>query len=177
MPDPDIEVATPSTNSAPGFPVPTITKFLEHAGEPSGDFREWIQDFENVIMLNDMNRPTGRGLSEHQKNRFLLSMLGKEGARKFRADRIGKSPEAFKFVDYVKAATKLFQPKASEYKCYYDFFTRQQGAQEYAEEFIAGLKKLAGECDFNDMEDKMIAIRLVTGCNDVVRKEDKAPAT
>ncbi len=170
MPDPDIEVATPSTNSAPGFPVPTITKFLEHAGEPSGDFREWIQDFENVIMLNDMNRPAGRELSEHQKNRFLLSMLGKEGARKFRADRIGKSPEAFKFVDYVKAATNLFQPKASEYKCYYDFFTRQQGAQESAEEFITGLKKLAGECDFKDLEDKMVAIRLVTGCNDVETK-------
>ncbi len=61
------------------IPIPSISKFLEHPGEPVASIGDWMLHFDRYIMVCDSCRTTA--LTCMEKNSLLFMYLGTEGSR------------------------------------------------------------------------------------------------
>ncbi len=156
----------PTTSAAQGqkLPLPSIDKFLPHPGEPTVPFRQWYKIFQRLLIMVDMGRSADARLTAAEKNTYLYLMLGSEGARIFDANPMAEQIDVVTFAQYAAAVEKQFQPPVNEATACFEFYRRNQTAQETVEEYLTTLRAMAADCQFGDATDKQIAIRLICGC-------------
>ncbi|MCP3662678.1 MAG: hypothetical protein GY696_09315 [Gammaproteobacteria bacterium] len=152
------------------LPLPAVTKYLENPGEPEIEFTEFYRKFQNLLCMVNAARSDTQQLTASQKNRYLLLHLGREGSRIWNTNPMVDQVDTLGHDAFAKEIQKQFGRRLSPYKAAYDFFTRDQGENETAEEFLTALRQLTTNCDFGDQKDKLLAIRMVVGCKSGVTK-------
>ncbi len=156
----------PTMAAGAKLPLPAVDKFLPHPGEPKVPFRQWFRLFERFLVLVNEDRPTDNKLSAAQKNTYLYMMLGTEGSRVFDANPAADKIDTTSYTEFSNAVKKQFEPTVSEAVACYDFFRRDQVPKETTEEYLASLRTMAADCEFREQTDRLIAIRMIGGCND-----------
>ena len=157
--------AAQAAQAPPPIAVPPIAKFLDLPGEPPIPWRRWILQFENFWTMANAGQPEEALYTPQQKSRYLLLMLGAEGARLTAdcpaVDQIDTLPHQ----TFVDALHSIFEPQRSPVRAIADFNRRYQGQGETVDEWMADLRALAVHCKFPDGQtDRMLAGQLATGC-------------
>ena len=105
--------AAQAAQAPPPIAVPPIAKFLDLPGEPPIPWRRWILQFENFWTMANAGRPEEALHTPQQKSRYLLLMLGAEGARLTAdcpaVDQIDTLPHQ----TFVDALRSIFEPQRS----------------------------------------------------------------
>ena len=158
--------AAQAAQAPPPIAVPPVAKFLDLPGEPPIPWRRWILQFENFWTMANAGRPTEALYTPQQKSRYLLLMLGAEGARLTADCPAVDQIDTLNHQDFVNALRAVFEPARSPVRAIADFNRRYQRQGETLEEWMADLRALAVHCKFPDGQtDRMLAGQLATGCS------------
>ncbi len=146
------------------LPLPSIDKFLPHPGEPTTPFRQWFKVFQRLLVMVNANRGADAQLTAQEKNNYLYLMLGAEGARIFGANPMSDRIDTEPYATFHAAVATQFQPPVNEATACFEFYHRDQGSQETADEYLTTLRSMTSDCNFGDAASRQIAIRMMCGC-------------
>ncbi|XP_049875309.1 uncharacterized protein K02A2.6-like [Pectinophora gossypiella] len=96
---------------------------------------------------------------------LLLHVMGPQCQDIFQTFEFPKD-EAKNYVAVVKKFDEHFIPLKNESVSSHVFFTRDQRRGETFDDYVTELRKLAKECEFGTLNDRMIRDRIVTGIGD-----------
>lgn len=104
------------------------------------------------------------GVTESAKKRALLVAALSTRTVQILAGRVApKKPNSLEYEDVVKVLDEFFDPKRHEITESFRFFNRCQLDGESVQEFITEIRRIADNCNFGTMLDRMLRDRIVCG--------------
>ncbi|XP_070385300.1 uncharacterized protein [Dermacentor albipictus] len=104
------------------------------------------------------------GVKESAKKRALLVAALSTRTVQILAGRVApKKPNSLEYEDVVKVLDEFFDPKRHEITESFRFFNRCQLDGESVQEFITEIRRIADNCNFGTMLDRMLRDRIVCG--------------
>ncbi|XP_075738876.1 uncharacterized protein LOC142784291 [Rhipicephalus microplus] len=104
------------------------------------------------------------GVTESAKKQALLVAALSTRTVQILSGRIApKKPNSLEYEDVVKALDEFFDPKRHEIAESFRFFNRCQLDSESVQEFITEIRRIADNCNFDTMLDRMLRDRIVCG--------------
>ncbi len=146
------------------LPLPTLAKFLEHPGQSTSPIRQWMDIFDNYLIIADANRTTP--LTSLEKNALLYMHLGVEGCRIFQANPVYKDKAMTTWGNFREAVIKQFQIPTNKVKAEFEFMNRRQESSETFDEFLTAIRHMASDCDFGETYNRRVAMQLIFGTRD-----------
>ncbi len=173
---PQVAQQGPGFPQAAKLPIIPVHAYLEHPGDATAEFRQWLGRFQLYLNSISATLPHGQVLSEMQKSTYLCANLGTEGYRIFCGDPIIENIQNMDDAttyDMVKAAaTAVFGTRITRAKAVYDFHRRLQEPDESVDEYLTRLRSMATDCQFGDLRNDNIKLQLIEGCaNERAQKE------
>ncbi|MCP3667469.1 MAG: hypothetical protein GY696_34080 [Gammaproteobacteria bacterium] len=143
------------------IPIPSISKFLDHPGEPVASIGDWMFLFDRYIMVCDSGRTTA--LTSAEKNSLLFMYLGTEGSRIMKSNPVLTEIDTGTYGNFKDAVIRQFSRDKSVVRAQFEFQNRNQEQSEPITKYITALRSLAADCSFGDKHDEGIALQLVVG--------------
>ncbi|KAE9542264.1 hypothetical protein AGLY_003391 [Aphis glycines] len=122
------------------------------------DFDSWIERFELYVTLNEIN--------VHKKQLLFLTLLGNDGYALLRDLCTPNKPIDKKYDDLKSFLTNYINSKPNLITDRYKFKERRQAANETVIQFITGLKKMSGHCEFGTVLDDALRDQVIWGIRD-----------
>lgn len=138
------------------------TGLLCSIGPFEPDSEEWPQyqeRIEQVFIANDIT-------SDEKKRAVFLSVCGKDTFKLICSLLSPAKPSATAFTDICAKLEAHWNPKPSEIVQRFHFYRRERASTESVADFLAGLRRLATDCNFGNSLDSMLRDRLVLGIQD-----------
>lgn len=125
-------------------------------------WKKFKQQFQVFLAAAGFER-----LSETRKAAILLNCIGQEAQDLYY--NLLKTDEDYTTVKYdtvIKEFDNYFEPKQNEIINTVNFHRRQQEELETFDSYYADLRKISKNCNFTNMEDRMLRDRIVMGVFD-----------
>lgn len=104
-------------------------------------------------------------LSEGRKASILLNAIGQE-AQDLYFNVLKKDEDSQKYERVLQLFDEYFAPKQNELINTFNFHTRKQEDGETFDNFYSEIKKLVKNCNYKELEDRMLRDRIVMGVKD-----------
>ncbi|XP_075533536.1 uncharacterized protein LOC142566584 [Dermacentor variabilis] len=154
----------------------TPGKTLKHrtAATPRGDdstmAHQQLPDFDDerdnwkAYVIKTEAYFEAMSMTESAKKRALLVAALSTRTVQILAGRVAqKKPNSLEYEDVVKVLDEFFDPKHHEITKSFRFFNRCQLGGESVQEFITEIRRIADNCNFGTMLDRMLQDRIVCG--------------
>lgn len=133
---------------------------LDSVGDMLLKWRNFKQQLKIFIAAAGLTTVT-----ETRKSAILLNCIGQEGLELY-YNLIKDSEDTPKFDELLKLFDEYFEPKQNELINTFNFNNRKQEDGETFDNFYIAIRKLVKNCNFKDMEDRMLRDRIVMGIRD-----------
>lgn len=142
------------------FKMPSPLQF-DSVGNMLGKWINFKQQLKIFITAAGLDR-----VSELRKSAILLNCMGPEGQNIYYNLMKKSNSDTPKFDDLVKEFDAYFEPKQNELINTFKFNNRIQTEGESFDSFYSDLRRLVKNCNFQDLEERMLRDRIVIGIFD-----------
>lgn len=123
-------------------------------------WKRFKQQFQIFVTAAGFDR-----ISESRKAALLLNCIGTE-AQDLYLNVLKKNEEIDKYEHILKIFDDYFAPKQNEVMNTFNFNNRRQEDGENFDSFYSNIKQLVKNCNFMDLESRMLRDRIVMGIRD-----------
>jgi len=135
---------------------------IEEFDPKKEDWRQYLERLEEFFVANDL---TGESKAVKRRSTF-ISLIGPEPYKLLRSLLSPEKPKDKTFEELAAVLTKHYTPKPSEVVQSFRFFSRVRQPGETVADFVAELRRLAEDCNFDSALERMLRDRIVCGIND-----------
>ena len=136
----------------------TPSRFIGNVEEFDSSVESIVAYLERLQMFFEANE-----VADARKVPMLLTMLGAKNYSLLRSLVAPANPKDKTYAELVEKLRAHFQPKPLVIAERFNFYRRVQAAVESIADFVAALRQLAINCEYNDFLDQAIRDKLVCG--------------
>lgn len=141
------------------FKMPPPLQF-DTVGDMLMQWKNFKRQFRVFILAAGLDR-----VSDIRKSAILLNSIGHEGQNIY-YNILKKSEDTPKYEELLQIFDEYFEPRQNELVNTFIFSNRNQEDGESFDTFYSDIRKLVKNCNFQDLENRMLRDRIVMGVID-----------